>query len=203
MLRQITLAASTALLASAEGKHTHMHTKKPALSRDQPWCIGEHGCMHTNKAVQYKTARILSSGITEAVRMAKKATLLGLALNFSGQRDKLSDAFSFTALLLAVGTLSKLRELQLESSETPCPRANKFATIPAHVRACLALSCTSAVLIISYSRWCCCCLQVRQVSHWITTTTPTFYEPLKSPAAFKMLPDPAFVVTPSCTAWLC
>ena len=39
-------------------------------------------------------------------------------------------------------------------------------------------------------------MQVRQVSHWITATSPTFYEPLRTAAAFKMLPDPAFVVCP-------
>ena len=38
-------------------------------------------------------------------------------------------------------------------------------------------------------------LQVRQVSHWVTTTTPNFYEPMRTAATFKMLPDPAFVVT--------
>ena len=39
-------------------------------------------------------------------------------------------------------------------------------------------------------------LQVRQVSHWVTTTTPYFFEPMRTAATFKMLPDPAFVVRP-------
>lgn len=36
--------------------------------------------------------------------------------------------------------------------------------------------------------------EVRQVSHWVTTTTPYFFEPMRTAATFKMLPDPAFVV---------
>lgn len=37
------------------------------------------------------------------------------------------------------------------------------------------------------------------MSHWVTTATPHFFEPMRTAATFKMLPDPAFVVSPSCT----
>lgn len=36
--------------------------------------------------------------------------------------------------------------------------------------------------------------EVRQVSHWVTTAVPHFFEPMRTAAAFKMLPNPAFVV---------
>ena len=34
------------------------------------------------------------------------------------------------------------------------------------------------------------------MSHWVTTATPHFFEPMRTAATFKMLPDPAFVVSP-------
>lgn len=37
---------------------------------------------------------------------------------------------------------------------------------------------------------------MRQVSHWVTTAVPHFFEPMRTAATFKMLPDPAFVVSP-------
>lgn len=36
------------------------------------------------------------------------------------------------------------------------------------------------------------------MSHWVTTTTPYFFEPMRTAATFKMLPDPAFVVSWAC-----
>lgn len=46
-------------------------------------------------------------------------------------------------------------------------------------------------------------LQVRQVSHWVTTAVPHFFEPMLTAAAFKMLPDPAFVVSVLASASSC
>ena len=69
---------------------------------------------------------------------------------------------------------------------------SKFRSPPAPLTHC---HCTVLLVCISQTlHW--RAVQVRQVSHWVTTTTPYFFEPMRTAATFKMLPDPAFVVIP-------